>query len=88
MSEEPIRLGDIVKVLEKREQYVEAFYYGTCIPLQLEAKHGIPFERADKLTVDEVIVLLDMPSIPLKYRGGGWTFYWGEEAFRNARDED
>jgi len=88
MSDELIRLKDIADSLERRGQYVESFYYGTCIPLQLEAKHGIPFERADELTVDEVIMLLDMPSIPLKYRGGGWTFYWGEEAFRNARDED
>lgn len=86
MSEEPVRLGDVVRVLEKREQYVEAFYYGTVVPLQLEAVHGIPFEKVENLTVDEVVSLLSVPPTPLKYREGGWSFWWGEEAFRNARD--
>jgi len=84
MSEEPVRLRDIVRVSERRGQHIEAFYYGIYIPLQLEAKHGIPFGESENLTVDEVIALLDMPSIPMKYRGEGWTFYWGKEAFRNA----
>lgn len=88
MSEEPVKIRDIVEVLNRRGQYVDAFYYGMYIPLQIEAKHGIPFERVQELTVDEVIALMEIPAVPMKYRAGGWNFYWGKEAFRDAGDED
>lgn len=88
MSEEPIRLRDIIEVLEKREQYIEAFYYGMVVPLRLEAMHGIPFEQVENMTVDEIGALWMAPPTPIKYRDGGWNFWWGEEAFRNARDEN
>jgi len=85
---EPVRLRDVIRVLEEREQHIEAFYYGVVVPLHLEVKHGIPFEVAENLTTDEIIELWDAPSIPSKYRDEGWNFWWGEEAFKNTRNED